>query len=107
MVSWFLRHFGAHVPIDPSAILGYAPIICYCSRTNPRGFALTLSMARNHLTHCRSLTETFNIFSAFTFVIQANKVSSKVGSRIISHNSFMVNVKSKNEIIVRGQTKCR
>ncbi|KAL7539846.1 hypothetical protein ACHAXR_009663, partial [Thalassiosira sp. AJA248-18] len=101
--SCFPRHFWAQSTHDPSAVLGCAPISCYSNSSNPHGFASTLSMARNLLTHSSSSTSTCHNFAAFCYDIQANKVSSGIDSRIISRNGFVVDVKSKNGITARGK----
>ena len=101
MASCFPRHFYAEATHDPCAILGSAPISCYTSATNPHGFASSLSIARNLVTHSSSSTSTCPLFMSFCYDIQANKVAGGMDSRVIARRGFVVDVKSQNGMSVR------
>ena len=99
----FPKHYWSASSGDPTSILGCAPISCYSNSTNPHGYASTLHVSRNLLTHSSSSTSTCHNFTAFCYDIQANKVSSGIDSRIIARNGFEVDVKSDNGLAARGK----
>lgn len=99
----FPKHYWSASSGDPTSILGCAPISCYSNSTNPHGYASTLHVSRNLLTHSSSSTSTCHNFTAFCYDIQANKASSGIDSRIIARNGFEVDVKSNNGLAARGK----
>ena len=100
----FPRHFYLSAKHDPSAILGAAPISCYTSDAHPHGFASSLSIARNLGTHSSSSTSTCSTFWSFLYDIQANKAAGGIDSRLINRHGFVVDVKSKHGLSIRGGT---
>ena len=103
MVACFPRHFYAAASHDACAILGCAPLSCYTSATHPHGFASTLSISRNLVTHSSSSTSTDPMLMAFCYDVQANKVAGGIDSWLISRSGFMVDVKSRNGLSIRDK----
>ena len=103
MATCFPRHFYAATIHDPASKLGCATLSYYASATNPHGFASTLSMTHNLVTHSSSSCSTYPIMMAFCYDMQANKVAGDIDSRLINRSGLRVDVKNKDGFTVRDK----